>query len=39
MILSCVKTGRWWTVRDHQHGDWMARTLGLKDYEITEMVG
>ena len=37
MILSCVKSGRWWSVNSVAHGDWLARTLGLKDYEISEV--
>lgn len=39
MILSCVKTGRFWTISSVQQAHWMARTLGLKDYEITEVGG
>ncbi len=34
MILTCIKTGRWWPCRDHAHGRTLARDLGLKDYDI-----
>jgi hypothetical protein len=33
-ILSDVKTGKWWYVKNYSHGDHMARELGLLDYEI-----
>lgn len=36
MILTCTKTGRFWPVASQQHGMWLARQLGLKDYEIGE---
>ncbi len=34
-ILICQKTGRHWGCCDFDHGDTMARRLGLKDYAIT----
>lgn len=34
MTLVCCKTGRFWRVHDHAHGDRTAARLGLKDYEV-----
>lgn len=35
MILTCLKTGRWWRCRDYAHGDRLARMNGLVDYEVS----
>ncbi|KPQ06167.1 MAG: hypothetical protein HLUCCA12_12005 [Rhodobacteraceae bacterium HLUCCA12] len=34
MILTCLKTGRWWRCRDHAHADRLARLKGVVDYEV-----
>ena len=34
-ILTCVKTGRFWSCHSEAHAKKRARDLGLKDYEIS----
>lgn len=34
LVLSCVKTGRWWPVATYKAARGMASRLGLKDYEV-----
>lgn len=34
MILSCIKTGRWWRVFDERAAMRKARRMGLVDFEI-----
>ncbi len=33
-ILSDIKTGRWWPVKNQNDGNLKAFELGLKDYEV-----
>ena len=34
MILTCLKTGRWWRCHDNAHARRIARDHGLVDYEV-----
>jgi hypothetical protein len=36
VVLSCCETGRFWRVRSEMAATWLARRLGLKDYEVSE---
>jgi len=35
MIITCLKTGRWWPCRDDAHARRIARDKGLVDYETS----
>ena len=34
MILSCIKTGRWWRVKDMAEAERIRWDNGLVDYEV-----
>jgi len=34
VILTCIKTGRWWRCVNEARAEVRARLLGLKDYTV-----
>lgn len=34
--MICLKTGRFWPCKNYRHGDALAMTHGVKDYDIKD---